>query len=247
LRKNGDAYARFDHQLTDTELTGRLNSVHDLFSNGRNVMGVADLHQEVQKLVAAMATDRILLARHTFQTFGHRLQARTADGFEMQFGTNHLGHFLFTARLFPLLAQSVPSRIVNLSSHGHMIGGVDLDDPNYEHRPYDKWEAYGQAKTANVLFSRELDRRFGDHDVHAYAVHPGLVTTVSGQREMIADLERTRPSLLLRYSGCTWDEPNGSMRDGATLLDDYLSATYAPAQVVGSFQAWRRKIGRAPV
>ena len=114
--------------------------------------------------------------------------ARTADGFEMQFGTNHLGHFLFTARLFPLLAQSVPSRIVNLSSHGHMIGGVDLDDPNYEHRPYDKWEAYGQAKTANVLFSRELDRRFGDHDVHAYAVHPGMIITELGRHLDEADI-----------------------------------------------------------
>ena len=114
--------------------------------------------------------------------------ARTADGFEMQFGTNHLGHFLFTARLFPLLAQSVPSRIVNLSSHGHMIGGVDLDDPNYEHRPYDKWEAYGQAKTANVLFSRELDRRFGDHGVHAYAVHPGMIITELGRHLDEADI-----------------------------------------------------------
>jgi len=114
--------------------------------------------------------------------------ARTADGFEMQFGTNHLGHFLLTARLFPLLVQSAPSRIVNLSSHGHMIGGVDLDDPNYEHRDYDKWEAYGQAKTANVLFSRELDRRFGDHGVHAYAVHPGMIITELGRHLDEADI-----------------------------------------------------------
>jgi len=114
--------------------------------------------------------------------------ARTADGFEMQFGTNHLGHFLFTARLFPLLVQSAPSRIVNLSSQGHLIGGVDLEDPNYEHRPYDKWEAYGQAKSANVLFSRELDRRFGDHGVHAYAVHPGMIITELGRHLDEADI-----------------------------------------------------------
>ena len=114
--------------------------------------------------------------------------ARTADGFEMQFGTNHLGHFLFTARLFPLLVESAPSRIVNLSSHGHLIAGVDLDDPNYEHRPYDKWEAYGQAKSANVLFTRELDRRFGDHGVHAYAVHPGMILTELGRHLDKADI-----------------------------------------------------------
>src|SRR5205085_4628613 len=81
------------------------------------------------------------------------------------------------------------SRVVNLSSHGHMIGGVDLEDPNYEHRDYDKWGAYGQAKTANVLFSRELDRRFGPHDLHAYAVHPGMIHTNLGRHLDRSDLE----------------------------------------------------------
>ena len=121
--------------------------------------------------------------------------ARTANGFEMQFGTNHLGHFLLTARLFPLLMASVPSRIVNLSSQGHLIAGLDLDDPNYEQRDYDKWQAYGQAKTANVLFTRELERRFGGHDLHAYAVHPGMIRTELGRhldRSDLADIgERT--------------------------------------------------------
>ena len=115
---------------------------------------------------------------------------RTADGFELQFGTNHLGHFLLTARLVPLLMASVPARIVNLSSQGHLIAGVDLADPNYEHRDYDKWEAYGQAKTANVLFTRELERRFGDHGLHAYAVHPGMVMTELGRHLDRSDLER---------------------------------------------------------
>jgi NAD(P)-dependent dehydrogenase (short-subunit alcohol dehydrogenase family) len=110
---------------------------------------------------------------------------RTADGFEMQFGTNHLGHFLLTARLAPL----APARVVNLSSHGHMIGGVDLDDPNYERRDYDKWGAYGQAKTANVLFTRELERRFGDQGRHSYAVHPGMIATDLGRHLEPADFE----------------------------------------------------------
>lgn len=102
---------------------------------------------------------------------------RTADGFELQFGTNHLGHFALTQHLLPVLVASAPSRIVNLSSEGHRTGGVDLDDPNYDQRPYDMWQSYGQAKSANVLFTVELQRRFGDQGVVAYAVHPGMVQT----------------------------------------------------------------------
>jgi NAD(P)-dependent dehydrogenase (short-subunit alcohol dehydrogenase family) len=110
---------------------------------------------------------------------------RTADGFEMQFGTNHLGHFLLTARL----AALAPDRVVNLSSHGHMIGGVDLEDPNYEHRAYEKWAAYGQAKTANVLFTRELERRFADQGRHSWAVHPGMIATNLGRHLEASDFE----------------------------------------------------------
>lgn len=101
---------------------------------------------------------------------------RTADGFEAQFGTNHLGHFLLTGRLLPRLAAADAPRVVNLSSAGHQLAGVDLDDPNYRTAPYEKWEAYGRSKTANLLFTRELVRRHGDH-LLAYAVHPGMVAT----------------------------------------------------------------------
>lgn len=106
---------------------------------------------------------------------------RTADGFELQFGTNHLGHFALTQHLLPMLVASAPSRIVNLSSGGHQAGSVDFDDPNYEHREYDKWAAYGQAKSANILFTVELQRRYGDQGVDAYAVHPGMVATELGR------------------------------------------------------------------
>lgn len=116
-------------------------------------------------------------------------RGQTAQGFELAFGTNHLGHFLWTARLFPLLVASAPSRVVNLSSQGHLTSGLHLDDPNYEHREYDKWEAYGQAKTANICFTRELERRFGEHGLHAYAVHPGAVMTDLGRHLEKADLE----------------------------------------------------------
>jgi NAD(P)-dependent dehydrogenase (short-subunit alcohol dehydrogenase family) len=102
---------------------------------------------------------------------------RTAEGFELQFGTNHVGHFLLTCLLVPQLLADPPSRVVNLSSGGHMTSDVIWDDPNFERHDYDKFASYGQSKTANILFSVELDRRLGDRGVHAYAVHPGLIHT----------------------------------------------------------------------
>jgi NAD(P)-dependent dehydrogenase (short-subunit alcohol dehydrogenase family) len=106
---------------------------------------------------------------------------RTADGFETQFGTNHVGHFVFTDRLVALLTATNGARVVNLSSAGHGMGSVDLDDPNFERRPYDPWVAYGQSKTANVLFSVELDRRLRDQGVRSFAVHPGGIRTELGR------------------------------------------------------------------
>jgi NAD(P)-dependent dehydrogenase (short-subunit alcohol dehydrogenase family) len=102
---------------------------------------------------------------------------RTADGHEMQFGTNHLGHFLLTALLMPALLAAASARVVNVASAGHHRSDIHWDDPDFERHPYDKFAAYGQSKTANILFTRELDRRFGPHGVHAYAVHPGVITT----------------------------------------------------------------------
>jgi len=82
---------------------------------------------------------------------------KTDDGFELQFGTNHLGHFVLVNRLLPLLKASAPSRIVNLSSAGHFASGIIWDDPNFETNDYSKMDAYGQSKTANILFTVELE------------------------------------------------------------------------------------------
>jgi NAD(P)-dependent dehydrogenase (short-subunit alcohol dehydrogenase family) len=111
---------------------------------------------------------------------------RTADGFETQFGTNHLGHFLLTNLLLPSLVAAAPARIVNVSSGGHMGSDIVWDDPNYERREYDKFAAYGQSKTANILFALELDRRLATSGVHAYSVHPGMIPTDLG-RHMTRD------------------------------------------------------------
>lgn len=102
--------------------------------------------------------------------------SRTAQGYEMQLGTNHLGHFVFTTGLVDRFAPG--TRIVNLSSRGHLYGGIRWQDPNYDDESgYDKWRAYGQAKTANVLFTVEAERRWGPRGVHSFAVHPGVVVT----------------------------------------------------------------------
>jgi NAD(P)-dependent dehydrogenase (short-subunit alcohol dehydrogenase family) len=120
---------------------------------------------------------------------------RTADGFETQFGTNHLGHFLLTALLMPAIRQGDAPRVVNLSSGGHSISDVDLDDPNYESTEYDAWSAYGRSKTANALFTKELARRHGD-ELLTFAVHPGVVMTELGRHmdeELMAQMmERMR-------------------------------------------------------
>jgi NAD(P)-dependent dehydrogenase (short-subunit alcohol dehydrogenase family) len=100
---------------------------------------------------------------------------RTADGFELQFGTNHLGHFALTN----LLLEHITGRVVTVSSTGHRIGRIDFDDLNWEHKPYRAWRAYGQSKLANLLFTAELQRRLtaAGSSVLATAAHPGYAAT----------------------------------------------------------------------
>jgi NAD(P)-dependent dehydrogenase (short-subunit alcohol dehydrogenase family) len=102
-------------------------------------------------------------------------RSQTSDGFETQFGTNHLGHFVFINRAASLLGPG--SRLVNLSSAGHRFSDVDLDDPNFERTVYTEFGAYGRSKTANILFAVEFDRRHKANGVRATAVHPGVIRT----------------------------------------------------------------------
>jgi NAD(P)-dependent dehydrogenase (short-subunit alcohol dehydrogenase family) len=99
----------------------------------------------------------------------------TMDGFESQFGTNHLGHFVFVNRIAPLIRQG--GRLINLSSAGHRFSNVDLEDPNFERTPYDPFVAYGRSKTANILFAVAFDQRHRKRGVRAAAVHPGVIQT----------------------------------------------------------------------
>jgi len=106
--------------------------------------------------------------------FGH-----TADGFETQFGTNHLGHFVLVNRIAPLIRDG--GRLINLSSAGHRYSNVDLEDPNFERTPYEPFVAYGRSKTANILFAVAFDKRHRDRSVRAAAVHPGGIRTELGR------------------------------------------------------------------
>jgi NAD(P)-dependent dehydrogenase (short-subunit alcohol dehydrogenase family) len=113
--------------------------------------------------------------------------ARDARGFESQLATNHIGHFQLTARLWPALVRAGGARVVALSSRGHARAGVDFDDPHFERRPYDKWLAYGQSKTANALFALALDARGEGRRVRAFSVHPGAIPETDLGRSMSSE------------------------------------------------------------
>jgi NAD(P)-dependent dehydrogenase (short-subunit alcohol dehydrogenase family) len=115
--------------------------------------------------------------------FGH-----TADGFETQFGTNHLGHFVLVNRIAPLIRTG--GRLINLSSAGHRYANVDLDDPNFERTPYDPLVAYGRSKTANILFAVAFDKRHRDRGVRAAVVHPGGIQTELGRYQDPGRIEK---------------------------------------------------------
>jgi NAD(P)-dependent dehydrogenase (short-subunit alcohol dehydrogenase family) len=157
-------------------------------------------------------------------------KGETADGFETQFGTNHLGHFVLVNRIAALLKPG--GRLVNLSSSGHRFADVDLEDPNFEHTPYAEFVAYGRSKTANVLFAVEFDRRHKDAGVRATAVHPGGIQTELGRymtsevREaLIANINATQPAGAPAFSWKTI--PQGA----ATSV---WAGLVAPADAVGA-------------
>lgn len=151
-------------------------------------------------------------------------EGKTADGFETQFGTNHLGHFVFINKLVPLLKN--PGRVVMLSSSGHRISDVSLDDPNFQKTPYSPWPAYGRAKTANALYAVGLDKRLKVRGVRAAAVHPGGIQTELGRHlsaESVQQLMAMRGPDAPKYKSI----PQGA----ATTV---WCAVVAPADAIGA-------------
>lgn len=113
---------------------------------------------------------------------------RDGRGYESQLSTNHLGHFQLTARLWPALKKAGEARVIAVSSYGHHMAPFDFEDPNFEHRPYETLQGYGQSKTANILFAVELDRRGREFGIKAFSLHPGSVNGTDLGREMSMEL-----------------------------------------------------------
>ncbi|WP_213806375.1 oxidoreductase [Granulicella sp. dw_53] len=135
---------------------------------------------------------------------------RDARGNESQLSTNHLGHFQLTMRLWPALSNADGARVIALSSRGHQRAGVDFDDPNFNHRPYDRYVAYGQAKTATSLFAVALDRRGAASGIRAFAVHPGPVVT---------GLIRTMTEDELKHYSLSRNDSHGSAPAGQSIAE----------------------------
>ncbi|MBB5959851.1 protochlorophyllide reductase [Saccharothrix tamanrassetensis] len=161
---------------------------------------------------------------------------RTADGFERQFGTNHLGHAALTWQLMPLLRATPGARVVTLSSLAHTGGSLDLADPNYEVRRYSSWRAYSQSKLANLLFARELDRRCRSAgvDVTSVAAHPGITAT-----ELSANMARSRGNPLVALGAKVGDFFAQSVEKGA--LPQLYAATSPDVEGGGYYgpDGWR--------
>lgn len=174
-------------------------------------------------------------------------EGKTADGFETQFGTNHLGHFAFTAGLMPALAPG--ARVVTLSSGAHLRGTCDLEDLNWESRDYDPNLAYAQSKTANIWFASELQRRFGDR-LLSLSVHPGVIQTdlarhlppavVEGMREGFEKAGVAVKNVPQGAATSVWAATAAELAEhgGAYLLDCHVAPPISEEVPRQGFETW---------
>ncbi|MGO9602787.1 MAG: SDR family NAD(P)-dependent oxidoreductase [Candidatus Binataceae bacterium] len=154
-------------------------------------------------------------------------QDKTEDGFETQFGTNHLGHFVFVNKIVPLLKAG--GRIATLSSAGHQISDVNIDDPNFERTEYQPFTAYGRSKTANILYAVALDRRLKGRGIRATSLHPGGIQTELA-RHMTTELMELMRARWRSTSGETTVRFKTIPQGTATSV---WSTFVAPAEAVG--------------
>jgi NAD(P)-dependent dehydrogenase (short-subunit alcohol dehydrogenase family) len=176
--------------------------------------------------------------------------SRTAQGFEMQLGTNHLGHFLLTTLLTDLLVAGAPARVVNVSSRGHLRGGMRWKDPHFtDESSYEKWRAYGQAKSANILFTVGLEKRLADRGVHSYALHPGVIMTELSRH--LTEEDRAGLQSQMRPGGLVLKQPSAGAATqvwaatspelegrGGLYLEDCQVAGPTPGDGSGGYADW---------
>lgn len=160
--------AKGESALSDILEPGRVELLKIDLNSLDSVRAAAQTFLEKSKTLNALVNNAGIMATP---------QGKTADGFESQFGTNHLAHFLLFQLLKPiLLASSTPefnSRVVIVASSGHRAGGVRFGDYGFEQTPYSPWAAYGQSKTSNIYMANEIERRYGARGLHALSLHPG--------------------------------------------------------------------------
>jgi NAD(P)-dependent dehydrogenase (short-subunit alcohol dehydrogenase family) len=181
--RNRDALAETVGWIAAEVPGARISTVHLDLTALASVRAAATAIREIAPVIHVLMNNAGVM----FTPFG-----RTHDGFEMQIGTNHFGHFELTRLLIPQLAAAAGARIIILSSGGHVLGDVDFDDPNWERRDYDKFVAYGASKTANILHAKEADRRLSEVGIRAHAVHPGTVATSLARYMTRADFSQLR-------------------------------------------------------
>ena len=174
-------------------------------------------------------------------------EGQTADGFETQLGTNHLGHFTLTAGLMPVLAED--ARVVTLSSGAHLYGTCDVDDLDWKKRDYEPQAAYAQSKTANLWFASELQRRFGKR-LLSVSVHPGVIQTdlsrhlteqmLDGMRASFAERKIVFKTVPQGAATSVWaaTAPELTQHGGAYLVDCQVAQPVDPANPSGGYAPW---------
>jgi len=133
-------------------------------------------------------------------------EQRTPEGWELQFATNHLGHFALTTGLHQVLTAAGEARVVVVSSVGHVNGGMYFDDLQFEHRPYDPWQAYSQSKTANILFAVEAARRWAIEGIAVNALNPGRIVGTNLSR-FVENGSHAPASFDLKSTDVSWKNP----------------------------------------
>lgn len=186
--------------------TANLKGVNNVTIEAMDLMDPESINAFAEKFLAAHNTLHILINNAGIMWVP---LVRDKRGYESQLATNHLGHFQLTAKLWPVLKAANGARVVNVSSYGHQFSPFHFDDPNFNHREYETLQGYGQSKTANNLFTVELDHRGKACNVRAFSVHPGSVNGT--------DLGRVAPMVLFQQMG-THDEDGNIKSEVAAKL-----------------------------